>query len=257
VRAENPVHDSDQQSCPASHPALMITNHVPAVRLPPDHAARRVAAADPARGDAEDRRDLDPAPPTRRPATATAAPPEAEPSAVSPLITLTGQRQYILAAIHHAGRRARIPGTTAHPTHAWVTQAARNLLMDLQDTGNLAQVRFVVHDLDAKYPARTGEILSSAKITTVLAGARMPRRNSITERWVKTLRAELLDRTLTWNNTCLRHALDAYGRHCNLHRTHHTHRALAAAAPSRGYPTLSKSARSNASPFAGTTVSAE
>ncbi|RAS69724.1 hypothetical protein C8D87_10123 [Lentzea atacamensis] len=45
-------------------------------------------------------------------------------------VTLTGQRQYILAAIHHASRRVRILGTTAHHTHAWVTQAVRNLLMD-------------------------------------------------------------------------------------------------------------------------------
>jgi hypothetical protein len=124
-------------------------------------------------------------------------------------VTLTGQRQYILAAIHHAGRRVRILGTTAHPTRAWVAQAVRNLLMDLGDTGNLAQVRFLIHDRDAKYPALIDEILSSAKITTVLAGVRMPRMNSITERWVKTLRAELLDRTLIWNETHLRHALHA------------------------------------------------
>ncbi|MFD9701552.1 hypothetical protein [Lentzea sp. NPDC059081] len=36
-------------------------------------------------------------------------------------VTLTGARQYILAAVHHAGRRVRILGTTAHPAHAWVT----------------------------------------------------------------------------------------------------------------------------------------
>ncbi|MFB9932202.1 hypothetical protein ACFORO_21510 [Amycolatopsis halotolerans] len=51
-------------------------------------------------------------------------------------IALTGARQYILAAIHHTGRRVRFLGTTAHPTHAWVTQAVRNLLMDLEDTGS-------------------------------------------------------------------------------------------------------------------------
>jgi putative transposase len=60
--------------------------------------------------------------------------------------TVTGVRQYILAAIHHAGRRARILGTTAHPTHTWVTQAIRNLLMDLEDAESLAWVRFLIRD---------------------------------------------------------------------------------------------------------------
>ncbi|GAA3837168.1 helix-turn-helix domain-containing protein [Streptomyces chiangmaiensis] len=57
-------------------------------------------------------------------------------------VTLTGERQYILAAIHHTSRRIRVLGTTAHPTHAWVTQAVRNLLMDLEDSGQLAAVKF-------------------------------------------------------------------------------------------------------------------
>jgi transposase len=105
-------------------------------------------------------------------------------------VTLTGQRQYILAAIHHAGRRVRVLGATAHPTHVWVTQALRNLLMDLEDTGHLAQIGFLIRDRDAKYPALIDEILGSAKIATVLTGVRMPRMNSIIERWVKTVRGE-------------------------------------------------------------------
>src|ERR1039457_3280723 len=59
-------------------PPVMITGHVPAVRVPSGHAASRVAAAVPARGDVEDRRDLDPAPPGRGPAAAAAAPPDAD-----------------------------------------------------------------------------------------------------------------------------------------------------------------------------------
>lgn len=148
-------------------------------------------------------------------------------------VTVTGQRQYILAAIHHAGRRVRILGTTAHPTHAWVTQAVRNLLMDLEDAGNLARVRFLIRDRDAKYPALLDKILIDAGISTVLTGVRMPRMNAITERWAKTLRTELLDRTLIWNETHLRWALREYERHYNLHRTH---RSLAAAAPLQARP---------------------
>jgi len=58
VRAENPIRGCEQQSCGASGLAVMITDHVPAVRFPPDHADGRGAAAVQPRGDVEDRRDL-------------------------------------------------------------------------------------------------------------------------------------------------------------------------------------------------------
>ena len=76
VRAENLIRGCDQQRCPTCRPTVMITGHVPAVHLPPDHPDALMAAAVPARGSMEDRRDLDPAPPARCPATAAAAPPE-------------------------------------------------------------------------------------------------------------------------------------------------------------------------------------
>jgi transposase len=78
VRAENPVHGSDQQGCRPSRLTVMITGHVPAVRFSPDHADRYMAAAVPARGDVADCRDLDPAPPARRAAAAAAVPPGPE-----------------------------------------------------------------------------------------------------------------------------------------------------------------------------------
>ncbi|QUQ67084.1 hypothetical protein JJ691_48160 [Kutzneria sp. CA-103260] len=111
----------------------------------------------------------------------------------------------------------RVLGITAHPTHAWVMQPIRNLLMDLQDAADLARVRFLIRDRDAKYPASIDEILSATGITTVLTGVRMPCTNSITERWFKTLRTELLDRTLIWNQAHLRHAVREYERHSDQH----------------------------------------
>jgi putative transposase len=50
-------------------------------------------------------------------------------------VTLGGTHMYVLAVIEHHSRRIRVLGATAHPAASWVTQAARNLAMDLQDAG--------------------------------------------------------------------------------------------------------------------------
>lgn len=141
-------------------------------------------------------------------------------------VTVDGHRQYILAVIEHATRRIRVLGTTAHPTTAWVTQAIKNLVMDLEDAG--AEPRFLIRDRDAKFPDLIGEILADASIRTILTGIKVPRMDAVMERWVQTLRRELLDRTLIWNEHHLRPALREYEQHYNEHRTH---RSLQAAAP--------------------------
>ncbi|MDT3446508.1 hypothetical protein QOZ89_44125 [Pseudofrankia sp. BMG5.37] len=108
-------------------------------------------------------------------------------------VTLTGTRLYILAVIEHASRRIRILGATAHPTTAWVTQVTRNLAMDLHDAASNA--RYLIRDRDSKYPALFDAILADAGITVVRSGVQVPRMNAIMERWVRTCRRELLDRT--------------------------------------------------------------
>lgn len=126
----------------------------------------------------------------------------------------------MLAAIEHATRRVHIPGSTAHPTAAWVTQAAHNLVMNPQDTG--ATVGYLIHDRDAKFPALFDKVLADTGITVVPTGIRMPRMNTIMERWVHTRRSELLDHTLTWNHAHLLHTLRKFERHYNRHRPHRT-----------------------------------
>ncbi|MDH6120935.1 hypothetical protein ABH930_004912 [Kitasatospora sp. GAS204A] len=147
-------------------------------------------------------------------------------------VTLTGQRQYILAVIEHASRRAvRVLGATAHPTAHWVGQAARNLVMDLENAG--AAVSYLIRDRDAKFPALFDQILGDAGIKVVLSGIRMPQMNSVMERWVQTCRHELLDRTVIWNERHLRHALREFERHHNGRRPH---QAMNQAAPLRVVP---------------------
>jgi len=64
---------------------------------------------------------------------------------------LNGARVYVLAVIEHGSRRVRILGATGHPVQAWVVQQARNLLMDLEDSGTRAKL--VLHDRDASFTA--------------------------------------------------------------------------------------------------------
>ncbi|MGW3660086.1 integrase core domain-containing protein [Streptomyces sp. NPDC005151] len=147
-------------------------------------------------------------------------------------VTLSGARMYVFAVIEHASRRIRILGATAHPTASWVTQAAKNLAMDLEDTG--CRARFLIRDRDGKFPALFDTVLNDAGIEVVLSGVRMPRMNSIMERWVQTCQHELLDRTLIWNQQHLIHALREFEDFYNSHRPH---QGIANARPLHPLPT--------------------
>jgi hypothetical protein len=85
----------------------------------------------------------------------------------------------VFAVIEHASRRIRILGATSHPTTVWVTQTARNLVMDLDDAGRRAKI--LIRDRDGKFPAPFDTILADAGTEVVLSGVRIQRMNSIME----------------------------------------------------------------------------
>jgi transposase InsO family protein len=124
----------------------------------------------------------------------------------------------VLAVIEHASRRIRILGATSHPSAAWATQAARNLVIDIEDAD--CWVKYLIRDRDGKYPAMFDSVLADAGIKVVLSGIQMPRMNAVMERWVRTCCHELLDRTLIFNQRHLLHALREYEVFHNIHRPH-------------------------------------
>ena len=63
-------------------------------------------------------------------------------------------------------------------------------------------------------------MFASSGITAIRIPPRAPRANAYAERWVRTLRHELLDRTIIWNEKQLRALLVEYIDHYNAHRPH-------------------------------------
>jgi transposase InsO family protein len=144
---------------------------------------------------------------------------------------LDGTKAYVLAVIEHATRRIHILGATTHPTHEWVTQQARRLLMDLGDSAG--RIKFLIRDRDILYPPSFDAVLADAGIRTVRSAVRATRMNAVMERWIGGCRRELLGRTLIWNLPYPRRTLRDYETH---HNTHRPHMALAGAAPGRPLP---------------------
>jgi putative transposase len=119
-----------------------------------------------------------------------------------------------------------VVGLTTHPTSAWVTQQARNLLMDLDQRAD--RVRFLLRDRDAKFTASFDAVFTAADIEIIRTPPKAPRANAHAERWVGTARRECTDRMLVLGERHLAPILAEYTTHYNDHRPH---RALAQQPP--------------------------
>jgi putative transposase len=128
------------------------------------------------------------------------------------------RRLYVLVVIEHGRRRVHIAGITAHPTAGWVTQQARNLLVDLGDRAE--RLRFLICGRDSKFTAAFDAVFAGADIRIIRTPIRALRANAIAERWIGTLRRECLDQLLITGPRHLAAVLREYIEHYNTHRPH-------------------------------------
>jgi transposase InsO family protein len=137
---------------------------------------------------------------------------------------------YVCFAIELHTRRVHLAAVTRNPDAVWVTQQARNLSFDLTDGKSF---RFLIRDRGSKYASSFDAVFASEGIKVILTPVQAPRANAFAERWVGTVRRELLDRMLIVGRRQLATVLTEYVRHYNDHRPH---RALRQASPLQAVP---------------------
>ena len=124
---------------------------------------------------------------------------------------------YVLFFIEIGTRRVHVMTSTRNPDAGYTTQQARNIYM----AGELpAGVRFLIRDRDSKFTRSFDAVFGSEDARVILTPIRAPKANAHAERWVRTVRAEILDWTLVLSRHHLDRLLAQYASHYNSHRPH-------------------------------------
>lgn len=127
-------------------------------------------------------------------------------------------RYYTLLFIRLGSREVTVAGSTDHPGGPWLAQQARNFCMEC---GTLAdRPRFLICDRDAVFSTQFDAILGSAGMEVAGLPPRSPDLNAFAERWIRSLRAECLDRMIFFGPDHLRRVVGLYARHYNESQPH-------------------------------------
>jgi putative transposase len=147
--------------------------------------------------------------------------------------TVLLRRIYALIVIEHGTRRVHLAGITANPDGGWAAQAARNVLIDLDQRAT--SIKFLIRDRAGQFTDSFGAVFTADCIRILASPPQAPRANAICERIIGTLRRELFDRLLIVNEHHLRRVLTEYLLHYNTARPHRALGQLARSSRARGH----------------------
>jgi putative transposase len=125
---------------------------------------------------------------------------------------------YVLFFIHLASRRVHVAGMTSHPDQRWMVQIARNVTM--VDWAFLTPGQYLIHDRDGKFCPAFKQAIDVAGVTRVVLPPKSPDLNAYAERWVRSVKDEVLSQLILFGERSLRHALTQYEAHYHTERPH-------------------------------------
>ena len=124
---------------------------------------------------------------------------------------------YVLFFIHLGTRRVVLGGMTESPHEEWMKQVARNV----SGWGcEMEKARYLIHDRDSKYTESFDGILRAVGMEAVKLPPRSPNLNAFSERFVKSIKTECLDRLILFGEKPLRLAVSEYLSHYLAERNH-------------------------------------
>jgi putative transposase len=95
---------------------------------------------------------------------------------------------------------------------------ARNLTME--EWGVLKPGQYLIHDRDTKFCAAFKQMLDGAGVKRVPLPPRSPWLNAYAERWIQSVKTEVLSQTILFGERALRHILSEYIAHYRAERPH-------------------------------------
>lgn len=127
-------------------------------------------------------------------------------------------RYQVLFVIRLATREVHIAGICDQGNGRWMEQIARNLTDAFN--GFLTGYHFIIHDRDPLFTKLFSSILKSAGIKSIRLPRNSPNLNAYSERFVKSIKHECLNRMVIFSEPMLQHVVKEYMVHYHEDRNH-------------------------------------
>jgi len=142
---------------------------------------------------------------------------------------------YVLFFMRIRSREVHVAGMTPHPNEAWMAalgrpglrgtstscarkQIARNITM--ADMGFLKPGDYLIHDRDKKYCNAFVGIVEDADANDVPLPPRSPNLNAHAERWIGSIKSEVLSNLILFGERSLRRSVAEFVSHYHEERNH-------------------------------------
>jgi transposase InsO family protein len=140
---------------------------------------------------------------------------------------------YVWFVIEHGRRRILQVNVTSHPTSSWTIQQLREAFPDEHS------FLYLIHDNDSIFSERVAKAIRHLGIESRRTAYQSPWQNGIAERWVGSVRRELLDHLIVLDEQHLRRLLREYVEYYNVERVHTRLRDSPAGRPTEHRPSAS------------------